>query len=116
MKVLKKRFKKKYKKLSKIEPKHTLKPIKIKPKLGRWCIYYEGRLPFPTECSNNKSMPMTHLFKDGKKILLNDRRECINCKRNPQWIAWKSGVWNNVIKEIKKGEDLTDMPAPLQGE
>ena len=109
MKVLKKKFRK----IKKIT-KPILKPIVRKPKVGRWCKYYEGRLPFPTECSMNKDMPITRLFKDGKSIVLRDRSECVKCDRNPHWIHWKNGVWSKVINEINKGEDLSDMPAPIQ--
>jgi hypothetical protein len=96
--------------------KAPLKPIKIKKKLGRWCEYYEGRLPFPIECSNNKAMPKSYLFKGSEKILVRDTSNCLKCNRNPSFISWKRGDWYRVIESIKKGDDLTDMDPPMRGE
>jgi len=97
-----KRLKKKF--------KHLGPKPKIKIKLKR---YYEGRLPFPLECSTNKAAPIQHLFKDGKKIIAKETPDCPECKRNPNWYSWKRGDWFKIIEAISKGEDLTDMDAPI---
>ena len=108
MRVLKKKFKKKNKSIT-ILPK-----IKTKRKIGRWCEYYAGRLPYPMECSNNKSMPISKLFKGKKIIVLKDRSNCVECKRNIEWPSWKRGDWGKIIEAIEKGENLTDMDPPNQ--
>jgi len=94
-------------------PLKKLKPIKIKPKLGRWCEYYSGRLPYPSECSFNKSMPVSRLFNSGKITIMHDRSNCVKCKRAPQFIPWKHGDWDKIKEAIEKGEDLTDMDPPM---
>ena len=130
MKILKKRFRKKKKtppggdKLKHpmqegivIKPKSLFskKLVKIKPKQGRWCEYYEGRLPYPMECSHNKSMPLSQIFKGNEVHTISDRSNCVNCKRAPQWHSWKRGDWTKIIKAIVEDkEDLTDMDPPNQ--
>ncbi len=121
MKILKSKFKKIIIKRTQegivIKPQNNthktpLKPIKIKKKLGRWCEYYEGRLPYPIECSNNKSMPTSYMFKGEEKTKVRDNSNCPNCKRAPSFIAWKRGVWDKIKNAITNGEDLTDMDSP----
>jgi len=101
MRVLKKKYRKNY--------KPTIKPIKIQPKLGRWCEYYEGRLPYPIECSTNKGMPKSQIFKGNKIITIRDTSNCVNCKRSVEWESWKKGSWDRVKKAIAQSEDLTDV-------
>ncbi|MCP4374014.1 MAG: hypothetical protein GY797_38805 [Deltaproteobacteria bacterium] len=118
MKVLKKKFKKllikkKAPSLLKI-PQKPIK-LKIKPKLGRWCEYYEGRLPYPMECSSNKSMPLSQIFKGKEVTTIRHTPNCVDCERAPQFHAWKKGDWAKIIEAIKRGEDLTDMDPPRQG-
>lgn len=113
MKVLKK----KYRKIIKIPKiKKPLPKIIIKPKLGCWCDYYEGRLPYPIECQTNKSSPKTYLFDAGKKTLLHNRTKCADCIRSVEFIPWKDGHWDKVKEAIINGEDLRDMPSPFSKE
>ena len=112
------RLRKKFKKPGEVVIKDTpiyrqpRKIVKIK-RIGRWCPYYDGRLPSPSECSSNKGMPISRLFKDGKVSILHDRSDCVDCKRAPEFRDWKRGKWDLVKKAISKGEDLTDMPSPI---
>ncbi|RLD79761.1 MAG: hypothetical protein DRJ10_08320 [Bacteroidetes bacterium] len=93
MKKLKKKFQKKKPKL-----------VKIK-KLGRWCEYYVGRIPFPIECQWNQVTP-----------LCQDRPNCVTCNRRVTWQKWKDGIWDKIKYAISQGDDLTDMPSPeLEG-
>jgi len=92
----------------------NVKPIKIKPKLGRWCEYYEGRLPYPAECSSNQNMPLSQIFKGKEVITMRHTPNCPKCKRAPQFHAWKRGDWAKIIEAIKKGEDLSDMDPPRE--
>jgi hypothetical protein len=119
MKVLKKKFKKKFKKIpggDKLEykPKTTivLPRIKIKPKQGKWCDVYEGRLPYPIECQNNKASPISYIFESGEKTLVYDRTCCIKCKRAVEFIPWKNGEWDKIKEAIANKEDLRDMFPP----
>lgn len=114
MKVLKKKFKKIQPKVS--PPLILSKLKKIKPKLGKWCEYYEGRLPYPIECSTNKETPVTCYFEDGDKYILRDRSNCATCQRSVEWIPWKKREWDKIKEAIANGEDLTDMDPPFQGE
>jgi hypothetical protein len=108
MKVLKKKFRK----TKPITPKPLLR-IKIKPKVGKWCDCYEGRLPFPMECQNNKISPVSCMFKEGKKTMLYDRSMCIDCARQVEWQSWKNREWDKIKIAIAKGEDLRDMNPPM---
>lgn len=126
MKVLKKKFQKiRIKRPVKIAPdEDTLKykpttilkltKIKIKPKLGRWCEYYKGRIPYPMECQVNRETPTSSYFKNGKEIVTKRTPVCVNCKRSVEWRAWKRGDWDKIIAAISKGEDLKDMDAPIK--
>lgn len=112
-KVFKKEIKTKIKK--KISPLSTLPTLKrIKPKQGKWCSYYEGRLPFPIECASNRDMLEVSYFKDKKKYVLKDFSECKNCKRYPVYSYWKRGDWDHIIKLIKENKDLREMNPPDQ--
>ncbi len=106
MRTLRKKFRK---------IKKPLKRIVIKPKLGRWCNCYAGKLPCPTECSYNKEIPITRSFKDGKVTVLHDRTECVSCNRAPAFIPWKRGKWDKIKEAIQQGEDLRDMDPPEYG-
>jgi hypothetical protein len=97
MRKLKRKLRKKDK------PVRVIRRIKIKPKLGRWCQYYEGRLPYPIECQSNTD-PALH----------QKRPFCRKCKRVVEWEPWKKGVWDKIKEAIKNGEDLQDMEAPKQ--
>jgi len=89
MKILKSKFRK----------KKTPKPLfKRKKPPGRWCEYYEGRIPFPIECQWNKEPP-----------LCIDKPNCKHCKRGVEWKDWKMGKWDKIKEAVKNGEDLTDM-------
>lgn len=88
--------------------------IPIKPKLGKWCNYYEGRLPFPMECSTNKSMPVSKVYKGKDVIVIRNTPDCPTCKRAPEFYSWKRGDWDKIKKAISKGEDLRDMPVPIE--
>ncbi len=113
MRKIKIKLKKKTKpKLKKIIPKEKLKLPKIK-KIGRWCNYYENRLPSPMECSYNKQTPIEYMFTHGEKKLIKSRMDCVKCKRYVTWVSWKNNVWNNIKEQIKKGEDLRDQPSPV---
>jgi hypothetical protein len=109
MKKLKAQFRKKTPKIIK---KKKLSKIVKKKKLGRWCEYYLGRLPYPIECSNNKSMPVSTIFKDGKPTIIRNYPNCKYCDRNPSFISWKRGDWKHIIQAIADGEDLRNMPSP----
>jgi len=98
MKVLKKKFRKKESK--RIVRKIIRKIVRKKP-LGRWCEYYEGRLPYPIECQSNKEVP-----------LCIDRPNCKKCNRHLEWADWKGGMWEKVNQAVQNGEDLTDMDSP----
>jgi len=87
----------------KVTPKLGL--LKIKKKQGRWCEYYEGRLPYSIECSYNKENPV--LFK---------KPNCRNCERYVTWTSKVEGLWKNIITRIEKGEDLINEPSPLEKE
>ena len=126
MKVLKKKFQKiRIKRPVKVVPggdKLKYEPIiilklpkiKIKPKLGRWCEYYDGRIPYPAECSYNKSSPVGVYFKKGEMIVTHKRENCPDCKRSVDWRSWKDGAWEKIKYAISQGEDLTDMNPPNQ--
>ena len=119
MKGLKKRFRIKKKIPGGDKLRHSIslilpKLIKIKPKLGRWCSCIEGRLPYPIECTTNKSSPVAGYFKKGKHTVTKNNGECVNCKRFPEWHSWKKGDWNKIKEAIKQGEDLRDMDPPNQ--
>ena len=103
MRDLKKKYRKKLKKIIKL-PK-----IPVKKKLGRWCKYYEGRLPYPIECSTNKNMPLSAIYNKGKESIIRDNSDCPDCTRNVEWPSWKRGSWDKVIAAIAQGEDLTDI-------
>jgi hypothetical protein len=111
-----KRIKKK-KEVPKIKPKIILKTKpKLKPikKTGFWCDYYPGRLPFPIECSYNKSSPIEYIFIQKERKCVKNFPKCPNCNRSVSWEDWKKGKWNNVIQEIKKGADLRNHPIPFK--
>lgn len=126
MKILKKQFQKiKIKQSIKIVPggeKLKYKPtmilklptIKIKPKLGRWCEYYEGRIPYPIECNYNKTSPIGVCFNKGEKTITHERKNCPNCKRQVEWRSWKDGKWDKIKYAISQGDDLIDMDPPNQ--
>ena len=109
MRVLKKKFRK-------IKAPVTTAPslirIKIKPKVGRWCDCYEGRLPYPMECQGNKETPIARLFKSGKVTVLHNRTICVTCNRFVDRETWKNREWDKIKDEIAKGEDLRDMSPP----
>jgi len=94
MRKLKTKFKKKKRKLEKII---------VKKKLGRWCEYYSGRLPYPIECQWNAQIPAVI-----------DRPNCRKCKRSVHFQAWKYGIWEKIKYAIAQGEDLTNMNPPNQ--
>ena len=108
MKVLKKIFKKKS------PPILILPKLKIKPKQGKWCDCYEGRLPYPIECQSNKQNPVSSLFESGEITLLHDRTVCVECNRFVEWQSWKRGEWDKVKEAIANCEDLRDMDPPIQ--
>ncbi|MDP8268208.1 MAG: hypothetical protein P9L97_05715 [Candidatus Tenebribacter davisii] len=112
MKVLKKRFRK----IQKEEVKRIPKKIIKAKKMGRWCEYYDGRLPFPMECSGNKELPVAKLYKDGVITILHNRPNCVACKRAPEFQSWKRGDWRKITEAIENGEDLRDHPSPTGGE
>ncbi len=123
MKVLKAKFKRKFKKIPggggdklKYEPDTViaLSRIPIKKKIGKWCKYYENRLPFPIECSSNKISPKRIIFKGKKQTITKDTPDCSTCERFPQWHSWKRGDWDKIIEAIKEGENLIDFPPPNQ--
>ena len=87
--------------MRKLKAKYRKKKKTIISKLGRWCQYYSGRIPFPIECESNCVAPLNY-----------DRPFCQKCKRNVEYIAWKSGGWDKIIIAVKNGEDLTDMDSP----
>jgi len=93
----------------------TKKPLlkKIKPRLGRWCEYYEGRLPFPIECAYNKETPFWVLYEKGEKTISKNTPNCPKCNRSIEYEDWKLGKWKKVEQEIKKGADLSDQPSPI---
>jgi hypothetical protein len=95
--------------LPKINKRPKLKPIK---KVGKWCDYYIGRLPFPIECSYNKLSPLEVIFIQGKKKIVKDFPNCSNCNRSVGYEDWKKGKWDKVKSEIKKGADLRNQPSP----
>jgi len=102
-------LKDKYKKTPKTR---VLKKI-VKPKpVGRWCEYYSGRLPYAIECSNNKSNPVSTIFKEGKPKIIRNHPACVYCKRNVTFTSWKRGDWNAIIMAIAEGQDLSDHPSP----
>jgi len=107
-------LKEKYRKIQKPIIKKARKITKIiKPKkIGRWCSYYENRLPYPVECANNKSNPVSTIFKDGKPRITRNYPNCVCCKRNPTFYSWKKGDWDLIIQAIADGEDLSNHPAP----
>lgn len=108
MKVLKKIFKRKPKSIL------ALPLIKIKRKKGKWCDCYEGRLPYPIECQSNKASPISYVFESGESTLVYDRSICVDCKRQVEFIPWKSGEWDKVKKAIANCEDLRDMDPPMR--
>ncbi len=120
MKVLKKKFKRKKRAPGgdKLKPKSSttliLPKVKIKPRQGKWCDYYEGRLPFPIECTNNKRFPEDSYFVDGKKVVTKTMPLCIKCERYPQYHSWKRGDWDEIIELIKQVKDLREMDPPNQ--
>lgn len=103
--------KKKPLKLPKIKNKPKL--LKIK-KVGYWCSYYEGRIPFPIECSYNKQMPYECIFIHGKKKVIKDFPECKTCDRFVSWEDWKLKKWDKIQEEVKKGKDLRNEPIPFK--
>jgi len=102
MKKLKIQFKSKKKLIPKIIIPTTLRKIIIKPKLGKWCQYYEGRIPYPIECQWNKVPPLCIA-----------KPNCRYCKRDIKWDDWKSGKWEIISQNVQKGENLTDMESPF---
>jgi hypothetical protein len=106
MKKLRAKFK------NKIKLKTTSTPETTTKKLGCWCSYYPGRLPYPIECSNNKAIPVSTIFKDGKPRVTRNYPACVYCDRNPSFASWKRGDWAKIIQAIADGEDLRDHPAP----
>jgi hypothetical protein len=94
-----------------IKPKIKLKPIKI---TGFWCEYYPGRLPYPIECSYNKSSPRDVIFIHGKEKVTRYTPKCPKCKRSVKFPDWKAGKWDKVKQEIEKGADLREQPSPIK--
>jgi len=74
-----------------------------KKRIGRWCEYYSGRLPYPINCQSNAVIPLCH-----------DKPNCKTCERKVHFQAWKFGYWEKIKYAINQGEDLTDMEAPNQ--
>lgn len=99
-----------------IHPILFSKLIKIKPKQGRWCEYYEGRLPYPMECQYNKNTPVGMYVRFGEIVHTYDRLKCVDCNRAPQWHSWKKGDWDKIIEAIANLEDLRDMEPPRSNE
>ena len=110
MKRLKLKFKRKTLPESLVEEKETpktkvllgLQKTKIKKKQGRWCEYYEGRVPYPIECGTNRKHPRvcTH-------------PNCLTCERSVSYRPWKNNIWDDVIERVSKGrQDLSDWPSP----
>lgn len=91
------------KKYQKDEP--TFVFTKIEKRKGRWCEYYEDRLPYPIECQSNHIVP-----------LCVQRPNCLKCTRSVNWQAWKEGKWDRIKYAISQGEDLTGMEPPNQTE
>ncbi len=117
MKILKNRFKNKFKRAPggdklKYEPQTVIVLHRIKPKQGKWCDCYEGRLPYPIECQSNKAAPVSYIFESGDKTLVHDRSMCIDCKRFVEFLPWKRGDWNKIKEAIANKEDLRDMDPP----
>lgn len=78
------------------------KTILVKRKrIGRWCEYYLGRIPFPIECQWNQLPPLDY-----------DRPNCATCNRRVTWQKWKDGVWDKIKYSISQGDNLTDMESP----
>lgn len=102
MKKLKLQFKKKRKKEILTKLPLLFKKIIIKPKLGKWCQYYEGRIPYPIECQWNKVPPLCIA-----------KPNCRKCNRDVKWDDWKEGKWEVINQNVKKGENLTDMSSPF---
>lgn len=98
-------------KLPTIKPKPKLRPIK---KIGMWCDYYQGRLPFPIECTYNRQSPLEVIFVNGEKKVVKNTPKCPTCTRFITWEDWKLGKWNKVQAEIQKGADLRDQPSPIK--
>jgi len=84
----------------KYKPIIIKKLVKIK-KIGKWCAYYPGRLPFPIECQWNSVPPLCH-----------DRPNCIKCNRKVTWQPWRNGIWDKIKYAISQGENLMDMESP----
>ena len=105
-------LKKKYMKNKTVKLRPIVR-IKKKPKIGRWCKYYAGRLPYPIECSGNKNMPISRIFKDKKITVLRNRSDCVHCKRSPEFLEWKRGDWDKIKEAISNGENLIDMDHPV---
>lgn len=121
VKIKRKKKKPKLKTIPKIIPKKKIIPtknLKLKAikKIGYWCDYYPGRLPFPIECSYNKSSPIEYIFIQGEKKCVKNFPDCPDCKRSIGFEDWKNGKWNKVINEIKKGVDLRNQPIPFTKE
>jgi len=112
VKVLKKKFKKKKRILTKIILPKII-PIK-KEKIGQWCDVVKGRLPYPIECQGNKTNPISYLFKEGVKSVLRDNTPCATCTRPVEYQSWRNGLWDNIEMAIKRGEDLRDFPSPIR--
>lgn len=106
------KIRKKKPSLKKIQIFTKPKLLKIK-KIGKWCEYFEGRLPYPIECTYNKETPKTYIYEGKTKTLSKNTPNCPTCKRSVEWDDWKNGKWNKVREEIKKGHDLSDQPSPI---
>jgi len=87
--------------LPKKEEKARPKIVKILP-VGRWCEYYENRLPFPVECQFNSDIP-----------LCIEKPNCKKCNRKVLFSDWKEGKWRNIATMIEKGENLSGMENPF---
>jgi hypothetical protein len=98
-------------KLPAIKPKPKLRPIK---KIGYWCDYFPGRLPFPIECTYNRQSPLECIFINKVKKIVKNTPKCPSCQRYVTWEDWKKGKWNKTIQEIKKGADLRNQPVPFK--
>jgi len=103
--------KKKNPSLIKIKPRPKL--LKIK-RAGRWCEYIEGRLPYPIECSYNKDKPVAYVYKGNKRKKTKSTPLCPSCQRSIKYDDWRLGKWDKVKEEIKKGNDLSNQPSPIQ--
>ncbi len=92
-------FKYKIKKAPKVISKPKI--VKTIP-VGRWCEYYENRIPFPVECQFNSDIPGCQ-----------DKPNCKKCERKVIFSDWKAGKWRSIANRVQNGENLSLMENPF---